>query len=328
MKNNFLVVLAALLMFGCNGNAQKERKQAKSPKGTYAVGFYNVENLYDTIDQPHNDEEFLPNGKNKWTSERYLTKLKNLNQVIDEMDNVALLGVCEIENAEVLKDLNAASTNRKNFQVVHFDSKDGRGVDVGMIYNPDVFKLNDAGFVRYMINNNDTYTRDIVWGKFVVNKDTVFALVNHWPSRRNGEKDSEPNRIIAAESAAKFIDSVLASSPASKIIFMGDLNDYPTNKSAMMIAERLTPMIDKSSGKFGGSYNYKQEWDVLDHMMVSPNSFKGSFKVVPSSGEIISEEFMLEEFKGNIVPRRNYAGSNYLEGYSDHLPVQFSIQVK
>jgi predicted extracellular nuclease len=310
----------SLVLIGCNGQAQKQ---------SHVIGFYNVENLFDTINQPHNDEEFLPTGKNKWTSERYVEKLKKTNQVLDSLGNLILLGMCEIENAQVLKDLNAASSSRKHFDVVHHESTDGRGVDVGMIYNPKILKVNQSGFIRFQIPNGDTpNTRDIVWAKFTHKKDTIFAMVNHWPSRRGGQEESEPNRLKAASMATSFIDSVMRVSPTSKIVFMGDLNDYPTNKSVQMVAERLNPMISKSSGKFGGSYNYRNEWDVLDHMMVSPNAYQGRFRIAKNSGHILSSDFIIEEYKGNLVPKRNYAGEKYLNGYSDHLPVKISVLLK
>ncbi len=317
---NKLLFALSLLLFGCNGFTQKS---------THVVAFYNVENLFDTIDQPHNDDEFLPKGKNRWTSARYLDKIKKMNQVIDSMGSVTLLGMCEIENAQVLKDLNDASSTRKNFKIVHYESTDGRGVDVGMIYDPTVLKLVTSGFLRFQTNNPETpNTRDIVWGKFVHKKDTLFAMVNHWPSRRGGAEQSEPNRLKAAEMAASFIDSVQKASPKSKIVFMGDLNDYPTDKAPKIISERLNPMITKSSGKFGGSYSYKNEWDVLDHIMISKNGTKGSFRFVKNSGKIISNDFLIEEFKGNLVPKRNYAGDRYLDGYSDHLPVKVGVVLK
>ncbi len=294
------------------------------------VAFYNVENLYDTINQPHDDEEFLPNGKNEWTSERYLTKLDRLNQVLDSMGHLTLVGFGEIENRQVIEDLVNASKNRKHFKTVHFDSPDLRGVDVGLIYNPKLLKLQDEGFLRFNIENPYTpYTRDILWAKFTHKKDTLFAMVNHWPSRRGGQDASEVNRIIAATHARQFIDSVMQVSPKSQIVFMGDLNDYPQDKAPKMIAEKLNPMITKTSGKFGGSYNYRSEWDVLDHIMVSPNAFDpGAIQFVKGSGEIISSDFLMDEYKGERVPKRNYAGSKYLDGYSDHLPVRVKVSFK
>jgi predicted extracellular nuclease len=108
---------------------------------------------------------------------------------------------------------------------------------------------------------------------------------------------------------------------------MGDLNDYPTDKAPQLIDEKLNPLITKESGEFGGSHNYKETWDVLDHIFVSPslqNSKKG-FKVCSSSGKIHSFSFLLTEYKGQIVPFRTYGGSTYLGGYSDHLPVSIEL---
>lgn len=297
---------------------------------TRTIGFYNLENLFDTIDGSNDDADFLPTGKLNWNSEKYLTKLKNLNQVIDEMHCPLIIGLCELENKEVVEDLIKTSEKRKGFGVVHYDSEDDRGVDVALMYDKNTLTLNNSGFIRYKLTDPaHPNTRDIVWGKFTIGKDTILALVNHWPSRRGGEKESEPNRIIAASAAHSFIDSVMKNSPAVKIVFMGDLNDYPTNLAPKLIAELLVPQITKASGQFGGSYSYRSEWDVLDHIMVSPNFSKGkNAQLVKNSGKILSPDFIITEYKGEKVPKRNYAGDKYLEGYSDHLPVVISIKTK
>jgi endonuclease/exonuclease/phosphatase family metal-dependent hydrolase len=172
-------------------------------------------------------------------------------------------------------------------------------------------------------------SRDILWSKFISKKDTVFMMVNHWPSRRGGEDKSEPNRLEAAKNARIFIDSVLKVNPKAKIIFMGDLNDYPTNKAPMLIAEKLQPQIIKTSGEFGGTYFYNNSWDILDHILVSAGNFgKKCFKVIPNSGKIYSPKYLMEEYKGNIQPFRTYGGKKYLGGYSDHLPVSITVKLK
>ena len=172
-------------------------------------------------------------------------------------------------------------------------------------------------------------TRDIVWAKLTYKKDTILAMVNHWPSRYGGAEASEPKRLIAANAARKFIDSVQVASPTVKIVLMGDLNDYPTDKAPKIVSEVLTPMIAKSSGKYGGTYNYKGEWDVLDHIMVSSNfSSSKRISVVENSGKIYSDEFLLNVYKGDTVPKRNYGGVKYLEGYSDHLPVSIGVRIR
>lgn len=297
---------------------------------TRTIGFYNVENLFDTIDGKHNDNDFLPTAKSKWNSEKYFTKINRINQVMDSMDSPMLIGFAEIENAEVVNDLMKHSKKRTNYGVVHFESIDDRGIDVALAYDPSVLTLIKSDKIRFLLDNPEhPHTRDILWAEFSLGNEKMIAVVNHWPSRRGGQVESEPNRIKAASLAKHFIDSTIAASPKTKIVFMGDLNDYPTDMSAKLIAESLTPMIEKSSGKYGGSYNYRGEWDVLDHILVSKNFFKGkNIKTVKNSGEIVSSEFILTEYKGDIVPKRNYAGDNYLDGYSDHLPVLMKVKVK
>jgi endonuclease/exonuclease/phosphatase family metal-dependent hydrolase len=183
--------------------------------------------------------------------------------------------------------------------------------------------------LRFKLPTDETHpTRHILWAKFTLEKDTLIAMVNHWPSRSGGQVESEANRIAAATRARVFIDSVLVVNNQAKIIFMGDLNDHPRDKAPQLVAEKLNPQITAISGEFGGSYNYKGEWDVLDHMLVSKglNSKKG-FSVIENSGCIHSYDFLLEEYKGSIVPFRTYAGSKYLGGYSDHFPISFEISL-
>lgn len=299
---------------------------------TRTVGFYNVENLFDTINDPTiNDEDFLPTAENNWNQVRYEEKIAHINAVLDLMGNPLAVGFCEVENATVMYDVIRHNAKRaKQYGLVHFDSPDLRGIDVALIYDSLNMKFISAGKLRFdlVVSEENKYTRDIVWSKFVSKKDTLFFMVNHWPSRRGGENESEPNRMEAAKNARKFIDSIQTVNAKTKIIFMGDLNDYPTNKAPLLIAEKLTPMITKLSGEFGGTYSYKGEWDVLDHIFVSPTLFgKKKFAVIPNSGKIYSDAFLIETFKGNKVPFRTYAGKKYLGGYSDHLPVSIEIKL-
>lgn len=299
---------------------------------TYKIGFYNVENLFDTINDPNkNDEEFLPTGKNKWTGDRYMAKIGHINQVIGEMGNVLALGMSEIENRNVIRDvIRFSPTISKTHGIVHFESPDDRGIDVGLIYDSIHLKLVHSGAIRFNLPGMDKpSTRDILWAKFVSKKDTVHIMVNHWPSRRGGEEASEPNRMEAARNARIYIDSVLKVNPNAKIILMGDLNDYPTNNAPKLVAEVLQPQITKKSGEFGGSYFYKGEWDVLDHMMVSPALLinKKGIKVIPNTGKIYSPAYLLTEYKGAKVPYRTY-GRDYEGGYSDHLPVSIEVKLK
>lgn len=292
-----------------------------------SIAFYNVENLFDTQDDPKiDDEEFLPTAEREWNNERYNEKLKHINEVFELFNSPLIIGVCEIENEQVVRDIVNYGKLKANYGVVHYESLDERGIDVALIYDSTSMKLIQSGIVRYNMPEGDRPSRDIVWGKFLFGKDTILGMVNHWPSRSGGEEASEPKRMIAATAAREFIDSVQKYSPKTKIAFMGDLNDYPTNNSAKLIAEVLTPMITKESGEYKGSYNYRGEWDVLDHIMISANFFSGKkVKALKDSGKIYSNSFLLEVYKGDTVPFRTYGGKKYLGGYSDHLPVSIEL---
>ena len=300
---------------------------AISQKKTETIAFYNVENLFDVEDGTNDDSEFLPEGKNQWTKERYEEKLSHIRKVLGDLSYPALVGFCEIENEDVLKALISGDKQLTNYGVVHHESPDARGIDVGFIYNTSKLKLISSGKIRFTLpGDTEPKSRDIVWGKFVAAKDTLFAMVNHWPSRRTD--DSEPKRIKAAESARMFIDSVLKVNSNAKIVFMGDLNDHPSDKAPKLISEKPTPMISKATGEFGGTHQYKNEWDVLDHIMVSAGFQKGKLKVIPNSGKINSFPYLIEEYKGNKQPFRTYVGTKYLGGYSDHLPVSIQVKLK
>ncbi len=292
------------------------------------VVFYNVENLFDTLDTPNQaDEEYLPTAEKNWNSEKYWEKIAHINKVMNEFDNIALMGVCEIENKAVLDDV--VKGQKQKLKIAHFESADERGIDVGLMYNKKIFCLKKKGILRFTltVKGEPKATRDILYVELKHKKERIHVVVNHWPSRYGGAEESEPSRLLASETAKKYIDSVLTIDPQAKIIFMGDLNDYPSNKSVENIMEKLTPMITQTSGSKGGSHSYKNEWNILDHMLISPGmENKGGMQAITNSGKINEFEYLLETWKGNVVPLRTYVGSKYLGGYSDHLPVSFEIQ--
>jgi predicted extracellular nuclease len=308
----FIALLISSMTF-----SQKER----------SVAFYNVENLFDTIDGVNDDAEFLPSAKSQWNATRYNEKILHINKVLGELKNPLIVGFCEIENATVVRDVIKDSAFPDKYGLVHYESPDARGIDVAMIYDSSYLKVAASGKLRFILPGQESpSTRDILWAKYAHNKDTIFAMVNHWPSRRSGQDESEPNRLKASETARHFIDSLLNVNCYYKIVFMGDLNDYPSDKAPKLIAEKLNPMILASNGKFGGSHNYNNEWDVLDHIMVSQGLMKKKgIKAIKNSGEIHSFDYLLTEYKGQIVPFRTYGGSKYLGGYSDHLPVSIKV---
>mgnify|MGYP005740239757 CR=1 FL=1 len=315
MNKALLPIFIVVLFTGCK--AQK----------TERIAFYNVENLFDTINGPNNDEEFLPGGKKQWTSERYDTKISHINKIICDLKTPIIIGFCEIENELVMSDILKTNKKLKHHKIVHFNSLDARGIDVGMLFNAKKMKLIDQGFIRFNLPEQNTPTsRDIVWAKFSYKKEVFFAMVNHWPSRRGGTEKSAPKRIKASSEAKLFIDSILMEDPNTKIILMGDLNDYPSNRSVQQLRETMTPCITKESNQYGGTNCYRGEWNILDHIMISEGFKNKNLTITPGSGKIYSPDYLITVYKGQKVPFRTYGGSKYLNGYSDHLPVFVELQ--
>jgi predicted extracellular nuclease len=306
-----------LFLISCN--AQK----------TERIAFYNVENLFDTINGPNNDEEFLPKGKKEWNSERYNTKIDHINQIICGLKTPMLMGLCEIENKDVIEDIIHNNKKLKHYKPIHFNSLDARGIDVGLIYNTKKLTLLDKGLIRFNLPEQDTPTsRDILWAKLSYTNEVFYTMVNHWPSRRGGTEKSAPKRIKAATKAKEFIDSLLSIDINTKVILMGDLNDYPSNRSVTKLQEIMTSCITKESNQYGGTNSYRGQWNILDHIMISNGFQNMTLRIKPESGKIYSPDYLITEYKGNKVPFRTYGGSKYLEGYSDHLPVYIELSLK
>ncbi|NRA10840.1 MAG: hypothetical protein HRT57_02660 [Crocinitomicaceae bacterium] len=302
--------------------------QAQVKEGS--VIFYNVENLFDTLDTADkNDAEFLPSGKKKWDAKKYNKKIANINKYIALFDQPVLIGLCEIENKQVVQDIVNSGGMKETHAVVHTESLDMRGIDNAIIYDSTILTLLENGVVRFDLPEGSRPTRDIVWAKFCKDKEIIYAMVNHWPSRYGGAEKSEPKRLVAAKNATEFIDSIMNADKKAQIIFMGDLNDHPDNAAPQLISESLTPMITAESGVHKGTSSYRGEWGILDHIMVSKNMFKKKgVYTAKDSGKIADNEYLLTEYKGNIVPFRTYGGGKYLDGYSDHLPVHITLKFK
>src|SRR5688572_18687768 len=240
------IFLFSIFLLSFSGFSQKPKQQLKLA----IVGFYNLENLYDTVDNPIvNDEEFLPAGPIGYNTAVYTDKLTKLATVISQIgveknpDGPALLGVSEIENDTVLRDLaNHSLLKRNQYRYVHYDSRDVRGVDVGLFYNPKYFTVeqSDKLFVQLPGGSKDAYfTRDILWVKGKLDGETIHVYVNHWPSRSGGEQRSAPARAAAASVVKHHTDSIMEAEPEAKIIIMGDLNDDPVSPSIAGVLKEI-----------------------------------------------------------------------------------------
>ena len=307
------------------------------------VGFYNIENLFDTIDQPEvQDEEFLPNGTNQWTSVRYQRKLQQMARVIGEIatdvnpNGVAVLGLGEVENGGVVEDLvHTAPLKQRGYRTVTHEGPDARGVDVALIYDPKVFTLlRQKAYRLRMPDDPEFKTRDQLLVVGVLDGDTVNVIVNHWPSRRGGEKRSQPKRAAAADLSRHIIDSLFARNPDARIIHMGDLNDDPIDPSMTrhlrVVGDKqhvngtilYNPMMDLYK-KGIGSLAWQDSWNLFDQISLSPALVTGTGgRYKHYSTRVFNEPYLRQKdgaFAG--YPFRTFVGTTYTDGFSDHFPV-------
>lgn len=322
--------------------------QSSAGAQTYRVviaGFYNLENLFDTIDtEGVLDEEFSPSGPKNYNGKLYFDKLGKLATVISQQgtdmspDGPAILGVSEIENRSVLVDLAAHPLLRKrNYQIVHYDSKDARGVDVAMLYNPKYFTVDTSSslYVELPGGSKDArYTRDILYVRGRVDGETIHIYVNHWPSRSGGEERSAPARNAAAAVCRRHIDQVVfKQDPKAKILVMGDLNDDPINESIVDImratgkqsevgkSDLFNPWYELHRKGFG-TLAYQDAWGLFDQILISkPWLDRNQSGYFFHRAHIFSRDYMIEhigKYKG--YPMRTWDGNIYRGGYSDHFP--------
>lgn len=351
---------AILLVLCCFAGLHAQQKNYT----VRTVAFYNFENLFDTINQSNNDEEWLPKGLQRWTSEKYKQKLENLSKVLmqigtneQQKEAPTLIGCAEVENRGVLEDLvKQPNLINEDYGIVHFDSPDKRGIDVGFLYKKKHFKPTSFVNVPLIIyrgndtekdketeedkgdkdkievsHNNRIYTRDILLVTGFMDGEEINVLVNHWPSRSGGEKKSSPFREAAGRLSRKIMDSIYKINPNAKIISMGDYNDGSYNKS---IKEGMGAKLKKSEVKPFGVYNpfeqmakdghaslfYRDSGDIFDQIMVSETLIKNDYSTFQYwKAGIYNKPFMIEKFgKYAGYPLRH---SQNEVGFSDHFPV-------
>jgi len=308
--------------------------ETKAQKGLKTIAFYNVENLFDTINDPKTtDEEFLPESKLKWTNSIFQQKLKNTAKVISKIDSInglALIGLAEIENKFVLNELvKTSSLKKKNYQIIHNESPDERGIDVALLYQKCFYKPLKNEFLKVEIPNDTAFkTREILYSCGLIGKkDTLHIFVNHWPSRRGGQEKSETYRILAAKTLKEKCDYILRRNENSKIVIMGDFNDYPDNKSIYEILEAkeanstLINLGYQTHKDGNGSTSYDGKWGLLDQIIVS-SGIINSNKLINNQLQVFKVDWLLFKRKnGEVSPNRSVAGGKFTGGYSDHLPV-------
>ena len=341
MKNNYysgtillLLFLFPTFLYGTERNITP-----------YRIMFYNVENLFDTVDDPDKiDEEFLPNGDRYWNDRKLNLKLNRIFQVVMALgkgNHPAIIGLCEVENLNVLELLLARTPlGKMGYKIVHKESPDRRGIDVALLYLPDRFNPIDYKAIPLINPNDDNFkTRDILHVKGIMATDTLHFFVNHWPSKYGGVVETKPLRALAAQTLRSAIDSLFLVNDQSKIVVMGDMNDSPFDESITQYLKAQTQFNNQATNdiynlayplaKQGiGSNKYQGKWEMIDQIIVSGALLGTQGLVTTENGfTVFDAEFLLEKDKTHLgkKPFRSYIGFKYNNGFSDHLPVYIDL---
>ncbi len=295
MKRHYLILALLLSLVACS--AQGGGKQ------TFIVGFYNLENLFDTYDDPvKNDQEFLPDGSNQWTEVKYQKKLHNIARVIASMAETngrfhTILGVSEVENRLVLEDLVAQPEIADvNYQIVHYDSPDNRGIDVALLYNPSNFTLLDSEAIPYTFDSETIEfdmdkesqarfrTRDVLMVHGLLDGEQFAVYVAHLPSRIGGKGGDLRSR--GAEIIYNHAMGMMEKYPGIKIAVMGDMNDNPTDESMVTYmrgketpaevgeTDFFSPFLSMLKAGYG-SLAYQGTWNIYDIILVNEPLLNG-----------------------------------------------------
>jgi hypothetical protein len=344
MQINSLQIVYMALLFWLWGNVLSA--QGDQQYRIHTVGFYNLENLFDTINDPLKNDEASPIMElNADRNEIYHLKIRNMATAIADIGRElsgnapAILGVAEIENRQVLTDLvNDKALRTFDYGIVHFDSPDGRGIDVGLIYQKALFRPVSTSTHELKIfddqSRNRVRTRDQLLVSGLLEDDLIHLIVNHWPSRRGGEARSRPKRVAAAKLTKRLVDSLQSLDPYAKILIMGDLNDNPNNasvkeglkakdqKKKLGLKELYNP-FESMFNKGLGTTGYRDSWFLFDQILLSQPLMEddySSFRFFKAG--ILNKTYLTNQggrYKG--YPYRSFADGGFTGGYSDHYPV-------
>jgi len=344
MINNYMkytLVFVIIIFLLSDSTIAQLPKTNQINQDSLRIMFYNVENLFDPFDDSlKRDEEFTPEGERHWTWNKFQTKLSHIYKTIISVGNPmppAIIGLSEIENRFVLNQLVYKTPfSKMDYRIVHEESPDRRGIDVGLLIDPKrVSLLYHEAIPIHFPFAPESKTRDILYAKLLIfEEDTLNVFVNHWPSRWGGQMVTDPKRKFVADVLKSKTDSILDINPKANIIIMGDFNDEPHDESlknhlkAHNISDStrlINLMLPLSSSKSEGSHKYHDQWGFLDQIIVSKSLIlpTNRIRIKNSLAQIFHASFLLEDdvkFMGK-KPYRTFIGFKYNGGFSDHLPV-------
>jgi endonuclease/exonuclease/phosphatase family metal-dependent hydrolase len=320
---------------------------------TLFVAFWNLENLYDVVDDPNvDDQEFLPDDAKEWTQDRLDKKMYNLARVFNSMnenEGPDVIGVAECENQTLLESLISKYFSDKNYKVAYAESPDNRGIDCGFIYRADKFKLiTSAGYEIKKLSSSPTR---LILHSVLESKsgEEINFFVNHWPSRHDGASESEYKRIEAAKVLRREVDKIFEKNGYAKIIILGDFNDEPVDASILKslgadpfkcdtdykldVKIPVKELYNLSYNLFEsglGTISYRDDWNLFDQIIISSGlvTQKGLRYLCDSFDIVNSDLVMTKSGKYKGTPFPTYGGNRYLGGYSDHFPVTAKFLIR
>lgn len=342
MKLHIILFYCLFLAIGTSQLNAQEKKTYK----IHTIAFYNLENLFDTINDTSKFDEASPIMEMKGDIETvYKKKVHNMARVLSDIglddthNSPVIIGISEVENRQVIEDLiNDPLLLGRDYGIIHYDSPDARGIDVAMLYQKKFFTpLHTSSHELKIYDDNSrkrVYTRDQLLVSGTLEGDMIHVLVNHWPSRSGGEARSRPKRVAAAKLSKKIIDSLQTDDPYAKIFLMGDLNDDPTNESVKKV---LNAEKDRDKVEFKGIYNpyesfyrkglgttaYRDAWSLFDQILISKPLLDKDFSTFKFyQAGIYNKNYLVGKYgryKG--YPLRSFADGGFTDGFSDHFPV-------
>ncbi|WP_088324563.1 endonuclease/exonuclease/phosphatase family protein [Polaribacter tangerinus] len=346
MEKRYFIILLFIFSISSSCSQQNAKKYT-----IRTIAFYNLENLFDTINDVSKNDEASPIMELKWNkSFVYNDKIEKLSSTIakigkeESKTSPAIIGVAEVENTNVLRDLiNSKHLKAFDYGIIHYDSPDKRGIDVALLYRKQYFKpvFDEVYNPNIYSDNKKVYTRDQLLVSGYLDDEMVHIIVNHWPSRRGGSANSSPLREKAAYQNLKIIAKIRDKDKHAKIFIMGDFNDDPTNKSFKEVLQtkhqkrtvKEFDLYNPYENMFRRGFNtlvYRDNINLFDQILISGNLLDtgkkeySSFKMYKAN--IFNKQFLTHQkgkYKG--YPFRSFSNGNYTGGYSDHYPVYMYI---
>ena len=293
------------------------------------IAFWNVENLFDLIDDPKlNDDEFAVGGRKNVTQEIYTLKLQHSAEVLTDL-NADILGICEVENRFMMEELNDYYTER-DYTIIHYDSPDKRGIDCALFYDESKFTVLETDPITITLSSGKP-TRDVLYVQGEFGGEILHLFVNHWPSNYGGREKAIPKRKETSRIVRAKVEEILKENPEAELLLMGDFNEEPFEQNIQYLKkDLLNNLMDPFAGKPGvGTYVYRGKDGFIDQFLSSSGLLDNRGLRIGQKGVSILDLPKYRQQKGKFkhYPFRFWAGNKLLGGYSDHLSISVVIQL-